>query len=356
MTSKFNLSPGDLISGSDADEALRILQEKEKTGGLKYDELPESPELDNKEPIEEEAPVVKKPEGPLGKSISAQQMEHNKVLAMQNGWKNLPLHLLPSQGLFYPHDTQIAIIAAEVKEIRHFSSIAEGDLIDIESKLNYILDKCSRIMFGDGGVVSYKDLKYEDRFYIVLAIRDLTFIKGENRIVLQPKTDCEKKDCLLANGIELRTGVLSRYEIPDNIMKYYIQETASFSFTIKKTGKKVEMTIPSIGVMERISEFFGSQRRKGVEMDEGFQKIAPFIFPEWRELSDSTIMSKMREIDYWSKEEYSLVFELSEKIKVGTKPHLNLKCNCGAEVAAAITFPSGYRSLFVISDIFSELL
>jgi len=33
-----------------------------------------------------------------------------------------------------------------------------------------------------------------------------------------------------------------------------------------------------------------------------------------------------------------------------------LKCNCGAEVTAPISFPKGYKSLFVISDIFRDLL
>ena len=65
----------------------------------------------------------------------------------------------------------------------------------------------------------------------------------------------------------------------------------------------------------------------------------------------------MRESDDWSKEEFSLYFELCETIKIGTELDINLKCpTCGAEVTAPITFPSGFKSLFVISDIFRELL
>ena len=66
----------------------------------------------------------------------------------------------------------------------------------------------------------------------------------------------------------------------------------------------------------------------------------------------------MRETDYWTKEEYSLYFELSEKIKLGTELNVKQKCPvCGdEEVTADINFPSGIRSLFVISDIFGELL
>ena len=65
----------------------------------------------------------------------------------------------------------------------------------------------------------------------------------------------------------------------------------------------------------------------------------------------------MRESDEWSKEEFSLYYELSNSIKIGTELDVKLSCpTCGAEVTAPITFPGGFRSLFVISDIFGELL
>ena len=40
-------------------------------------------------------------------------------------------------------------------------------------------------------VASYKDLKEEDRFYIIFQIRDVTFKQGENKIMI-PYT-CKEK-------------------------------------------------------------------------------------------------------------------------------------------------------------------
>jgi hypothetical protein len=141
-------------------------------------------------------------------------------------------------------------------------------------------------------------------------------------------------------------------------MKYYNPSTRSFLFTIKNSGKKIALHIPSIGVTQAISNFVVSQTRLGNPPDDAFIKLAPFIFADWRDLNELSITSKMREIDYWSKEEFSLIFELSERIKLGTE--LIVKQNCpvcgGMEVTAEITFPQGLRSLFVISDIFRELL
>lgn len=287
------------------------------------------------------------------------QSEPPKNPAYDIGWKNLPMSILPSRGMFYPEGTRIAIRPAEVKEIRHFSGIDEDDRIDIEEKLGMILDSCMRMDFPGEGVVSFKDLKVEDRFFVILAIRDLTFTKGENMIILIPDTECGKKDCPIKDGFELRTGVLSSYSIDEKIMKYYDKSERCFIFEVKKTGKKIKMGVPSIGVSSKIADFIVYCANKKIEIDESFLKIMPFIIDEWRTSTNDSILSLMNEADEkWSKEEFSIYFELSEMIKIGTKAKAQMDCpKCGAkEVTADISFPKGIRSLFLISDIFSELL
>ena len=172
------------------------------------------------------------------------------------------------------------------------------------------------------------------------------------------RSKCEDKNaCPINNGIELRTGVLSSYDIDPRVMQYYSPESRNFLFPVRKIGKEISMTVPSIGVINAISDFVIDCDNKNIEVDESFTKIAPFIFDEWRGLDNRKIMMKMRESDDWSKEEFSLYYELSQTIKIGTELNIKLKCpTCGAEVAAPITFPNGFKSLFVISDIFRELL
>ncbi len=274
------------------------------------------------------------------------------------GWKNLPVELLPSKGMFYPSGAKIAIRAADVKEIRHFSAIDEDDRLDIEEKLGYVIDRCLRMDFPGEGVVSFKDLIQEDRFFAVMAIRDLTFISGENSIILMPKIKCDDKaECPFSRGMELRTGALRSYELDPKILKYYNNSTRSFTFEVKKIGKTIEMSVPTIGINRAISDFVIYCSSRNIDIDEGFLKIAPFILKEWRGLTNERILMRMREADYWSKEEYSLYFGLSEKIKIGTEIDVKQICPvCGKEVTADIAFPSGLRSLFVISDIFGELL
>ena len=382
------VSEHDSLKGISPEE---ILARREMAGGVKYDDpfIPEVPLVEqptpssqgeinpnplivgeeslNAEPrttptmgnpYQEEQSQISPVVESLGKIQTFKTPEPEFSPGLEMGWKNLPLGLLPSKGLFYPEGTKIAIRPADVKEIKHFSGIDENDMIDLNERLNFILSKCSTMNFPGLGVVSYKDLKHEDRFFIIMAIRDLTFVQGENRIIITPESKCEDKNaCAINQGIELRTGVLSSYEIDPRVMRYYSPVTRNFVFPVRKLAKEISMTVPSVGVMEVMSNFVLTSQKKGIEIEESFIKIAPFIFPDWRDLNDRKIIQKMRESDEWTKEEFSLYFELCETIKIGTELDINLKCpTCGAEVTAPITFPGGFKSLFVISDIFRELL
>jgi len=355
-----------------------ILKRKEIAGGIEYDDPKPAVETNVVSQVQElssrpeqiQQPVQQSIPNPVQPKINQMQDEQpasslgraqsvNKPSSLEMGWKNIPVEILPSSGKYYPEGTKIAIRAAEVREIRHFSTIDEDDKLDIEEKLTHIIDRCSRMDFPGEGVVSYKDLKQEDRFFIIMAVRDLTFVKGENSIILKPQKSCKQTtECPFNDGIELRTGVLSSYELDENVAKYYNEETRGFVFTIKKLNKTVELYIPSIGVTQEITSFITECSKKGIQIDEGFLDIAPFMFGEWRDLNFQRILTKMRESDYWTKEEFSLYFELAQRIKMGTKLEVKQKCPvCGdMEVTARISFPNGLRSLFVISDIFRELL
>jgi hypothetical protein len=358
-----------------------ILKMREEQSGMVYDDpidveptpITSEPILKNPQEIidVQEQPILKQQEPAINLgNINDGKIKEEPITSLGKaqsyvdspsfdiGWKNLPVDLLPSRGMFYPSGAKIAIRAADVKEIRHFSAIDEDDRLDIEEKLGYVIERCLRMDFPGEGVVSFKDLIQEDRFFAIMAIRDLTFISGENSIILIPKIKCDDRaECPFSRGMELRTGSLRSYRLDEKILKYYNEVSRSFLFDVKKINKTIEVTVPTIGINTAISEFIVYCTARSIDIDEGFLKIAPFILKEWRGLNNEKILMKMREADYLTKEEYSLYFGLSEKIKIGTEIDVKQVCPvCGKEVTADIAFPSGLRSLFVISDIFGELL
>ena len=89
---------------------------------------------------------------------------------------------LPSGGNFYRSDMKIHIRPARVGEIRDFSTMDEQNIKDVDDKLNNMLMMCIKINFGKGAG-SYKDLMEEDRIYLLLALRELTFKDGESQLL-----------------------------------------------------------------------------------------------------------------------------------------------------------------------------
>jgi hypothetical protein len=345
-----------------------ILRQKEIKGGVKYDNPTDAPVTDV-EDLGDVSNVYQRDSEKLDTNNIPPNLGNANptpiepavgvnVNSMELGWKNLPVSMLPSGGMFYPEGAKIAIRPAEVREIRLFSTIDEGDMVDLDTKLNFILESCSRVKFSQAGAVSYLDLKKEDRFFIIMAIRDLTFVKGENRIIIKPRKKCTTKGCEGIEAIELRTGVLNSYELDPRLMEYYSSTDRAFVFNIRRLNKRIRMTIPSIGISNIISDWVTRMVKSGRDVDESFIKIAPFYFDDWRSLNDNVINETMIESNNWSKEEFSMYFQLADMIKVGTNLDVKIKCDkCSdGEVTAPIYFPDGFRSLFVISDIFGELL
>ena len=108
----------------------------------------EKNELSVRDQIEREAEILAQQEEAavtkvtnLGKAQKFQESTYtDEELGSDLGWKAVPLENLPSQGYFYEAGTQVAVRAATVAEIRHWSTIDENDLLGIDDMLNFIIE------------------------------------------------------------------------------------------------------------------------------------------------------------------------------------------------------------------------
>lgn len=317
--------------------AMEQLMNKEKQGGLEYDS-----EIDGS--IEKN----------LGKSSFIEHL--TEVSGMNSPWKKLPIPNLPSEGFAYPPGMDLSIRSAEVSEIRHFSTIDENDPIDIDDKINYIISKCSQIKWKEG-ILSHLDLHQEDRFYIFMSIRDLTFIKGENRIFVPIKNKCNKDACPIPTEIELSSGVLSATKLDPRIKKYYDQDNGYFNLVPKNGDPAIQIFIPSVGVSTKIRKILKEKIEKGRKYDETFAKVSTFIIPNWRDLDEKMYNEYEIASKSWTYTQWSLADSAADMMTFATKSSLEVRCNkCGVEVAAPIRFQGGIRSLYVVSDFFGQLL
>ena len=153
---------------------LPIADEKNETPAT---ETPQTPE----ERLRAQAPKKKS----LAEAQEERRAEVLNTIHM-NGMGYLPISLedLPTRGKFYPNGMKLFIRAATGGEIRHWSQSNEEELLDIDDSLNYILERCLSVKV-EGRVADYKDLCEIDRFYLILAIRDFTFIDGNNELMIK---------------------------------------------------------------------------------------------------------------------------------------------------------------------------
>ena len=267
---------------------------------------------------------------------------------MHLGFHNVDISTLPSGGRFYPVGSKLAIRPAQVSEVRHFSTIDEGNLLDIEDKLNHIVKNCTRFNSGTK-VLSYKDILEEDRIYILLSIRDLTFPEPESKLTVKATAkDGEEFDA------EISAQYFQLSKVTEEIEKYYDDEARAFAIKTKSFGT-IMMRPPSIGVMEAITNYIKVRQIEKKQWDQSYLQILPYITLDWRGFTDEKIFKGEVDFHSWNTQKYSLVYRLAEKMRIGVQPEMLVPFG-DEEVLVTIGFRDGIKSLFVVQDIAGELL
>ena len=265
------------------------------------------------------------------------------------GYHDIPVETLPSGGMFYPNETQISIRSAKVAEIRHFSTVDEQNILDIDSKLNKILEACIRVKSGSR-MMSYKDICEEDRFYVILSVRDLTFPDPESRLALDHR---DKKGKI--HNIVIEKKYFQYFNIPKELDKYYDSSDKTFLIKTKSFGT-ITMRPPSIGIMQHMTSYIKERQEEGVDIDSSVIQIIPYLISEWRGFDKKKIFDFEMEMNGWTTAKYSLIYKLAEKMKVGVQPNMLVALNGGEDVEIPINFRDGIKSLFIVQDIAGELL
>ena len=273
-------------------------------------------------------------------------------------YHNVPLDCLPSLGKFYPDDTKISIRAARVDEIREFSAIDESDIKDVTDKLTYMVSQCVKVYYGNIPG-SYRDLLSADRIVLILKIREITFLDGMSSIKIPvPAHACETTGCRPQESIIFNSTKLKFTDTKPELEKYYDSVNKCYNVRTKSFGT-ITLFPPSIGVTSIVTNWIVEQAKGEKKIDAALTEILQYLVGDWRRLNSKSIFNILGELSVWSTEKFSLVYRLIEKINIGIEFELKDKCEtCGGEITVPISFPNGYKSLFVptVSDFGDELL
>lgn len=283
----------------------------------------------------------------LGKaSMAAIKKDEAGPADLHLGWIDLDISELPSSGRFYNTDAKLKIRAAKVAEIRHFSTIDETNLIDADEKLTAIVNACTQT---SGTKFGPKDILEEDRFYIILAIRDLTFPEPEMKLTVKHQLkDGSFKD------IEVKREYFDFFRVPGHLEKYYDEQKRSFVIQTKSFGN-IEMRPPSIGVMTEVTKYIKDRQEKNLNVDQSLIQILPYLVADWRSFNSKAIFDLEVDMSGWDHRKYSLIYKLAEEMRVGIKPEMVVPIGDDME-DVPINFRDGIKSLFIVQDITGELL
>ena len=291
----------------------------------------------------------------LNKNIDDPELERIKS---SMDYVNIPLELLPSQGRFYPEGTRISIRAARVGEIREFSIINEEDPKDIRDKMTYIVSQCTKIYYGNTPG-HYKDILEDDRIVLVFKIRELTFTDGQSSISIPvPEGACKTPGCKPQETVFFDSCKLEFLKPSEKLEKYYDSAERCYNIQTKRFGT-IKLYPPTIGVTTIIADWIREQQLEDKKIDAALADILPYVIKDWRTFTGKQVFSKITEMAGWPTEKFALVLRLKDEINVGIEYEIKETCaQCGGELTIPVTFPDGFRSLFVptISDLGDELL
>ena len=273
--------------------------------------------------------------------------ERSLPLGNQIGWIPIKVQDLPTRGLFYPVETNIAIRAANGGEIRHWSTLDETDYSALDDMLNYVIERCVTIKSNneDGLRLSWKDIKEVDRFYLILAIHELTFSGGENK--LQVKISESKK-------IDVKKDMVDYISLDPKLMKYYDENERCFILT-PKGGSPIKLDIPSVGVTQWLKNYIIRKQNKQEPFDEDYLAFAPFIIKNWRGLSEDVYDKFVEDSHKWNVTTISILVHVKKLFADTINPVIKFIDEGGTEQTAPLNFQGGIKSIFIISDPFGQL-
>jgi hypothetical protein len=287
--------------------------------------------------------------------VTSDDPEIKRLNAMV-GYTRLDLNSFPSKGKFYRDDFEIHIRPAKVAEIRNFSTIDEANLREVDEGLNNLVISCSKVMYGTQRG-SYKDILEEDRIYLILSIRELTFKTGEHTLMMPVSgNSCKSSMCKSQEAVELRTSNLQFNSVVEKFEKYYDEGDRCYSIATKNYGV-IQMAPPTIGIMRAITDYIRDREENNKNWDKSTLAILPYLQREWRGWTEKDIFAKITSFQGWDSTKYTIVYRLAEDMKIGVKPEMVFPCkSCSEEVTVPLTFPGGIKALFLIPDISTELL
>lgn len=294
-----------------------------------------------------------------GPILGQPKLDRSTSLAEESPWKLLDLTLLPSSGKMYAAGSEIAIRSAKTREIRHWSTIDDGDPISVREKIGFILNACLRF-YSENRTMSFEDILEIDKYYILFRIHELTFPNQENKMFAVIK--CSDPECGSNTRVQVTSSNLSGFKYPEELLKWLVPEERCFKIVSERLGETLRFNLPTIGA----TDFLKNKRREdtsfGHQADDAFYKHSPYLLGDWRQMSAHPQIfqqMKLASMNSWSIDKFSVVDAVVKKLEANSINRVKCVCEKCRQLTESHIFLGGsftIRDLFVVPARLDELV
>jgi len=254
-------------------------------------------------------------------------------------------------GEYYPDGTMIAVRGANIEELQYFSMMNENHFYDVFEKVTYLIEHCCFVIYPDGSKKAHTYIFDIDRWYLLFAIRELTF-KGAEDLVVKNENGV---------SIPIKRNTFNFHKIASTkVLSKFNKLSKEFIFTPKRRDGSLLETVkvgpPTIGIQKCFTEFVIDEAKNKRKPNLAFIQIAPFLLPNRVYITQEGIKKLNSDFETMDKDMFLFLSDLiTNTMKIGIKG-VYLRDEAGVEAHADEIFPDGVKSIFVASDVVDSFL
>lgn len=272
---------------------------------------------------------------------------------ISRGWIPIDKSLFGKRALFYPSSYEFYIQPATVQAIKNWTAIDEERPDVVNKVFNEIIKMCVKVVdTATDTTVSWTQINSWDRFWLVLKVREYTFVEGEAKIEFEDLcSECESDITYTLTADSLF------YEFPDDdlIEKYWNGK----NWTIDPREYNIdhdpiELYTPKLGKDDAIIEWATQRARNKQKLDETFIKFLIWMLDKPSkdsQMLDRQIKKCQTEYKSWDIDTFSFMNDVVTNININPSEKMRCICpSCGREATSTVQFPNGVKALFAIES------
>ena len=319
------------------------------------DELDVQGGVNNVTEVEEDVEVEVKKEEPL-KSLGKSSSYESTTMAGESGWKLVKIDNIPSLGMMYPENLEVLIRSVKVSEIRHWSIIDEHDPLDVFEKIAFVLGECSKFnVKGEINAINFNDILEIDKYQLLFKIHRISFPNNENKLLARLK----HKKCGHINSVHVTDLNLGGFKYPDELMEWYSPEERCFVVKSEKLNDEWRLYMPTIGSTKVFNEYKQECIRRGIPVDDAFDRMAPYLIGNWRLASVDKLLQLRSESIRWNENKFLFVHNATEMLRKVSKNKVFGVCEkCKDKINSSIFLGGSFtvKDIFIISTRLRDLI